>query len=1201
MSKRVMDFSEVIRTRIKIRENSIYEEIEKTLRIPGLASLRSKALQQQSQQQQDGSITIITMKSIQSCMRSFLENDKTAVHLIPRRYRQALLTNQDGVWDRMLQLEWELEKKDNISLQKNIDELREGDIIVGEYFTVDQMRELITQNTSFPSVEIVGSFREIINRIEAGSLKVEFYYTATGTTKSVLGKVPIKDCPHIAQWTPHEQKMLEASNSTTRPLVDIMRYCRLRYGEQEPELAIQHFGNGPFLYLCAHWLMRKCIKERIDCILLATRDCCLLEKMMRRFQELSTHPIFKKCELIHYFCSKICFENKTPSFLQYTRQWLKNKNKVLYVNLWGFQAIQKDFFTNTVLCPLQTLFLVSSKNNLSMYQEDAMDSNPILEYLNHDVKGPVIDVLDNFQPLRAPLRHDQKLFIESSNSRFDFFMAQINTDLVNTILTDTETLASLLMEEMRKSLPLLRKKNPLVLEAVLENEELDDVSREIQKSLERKKTLSFDMFDTLVFRRGRLPKSIFVQVGEQLNDPDFCTKRIEAERQSNYGTYDEIYRKYQELYPKENALYIQKMEFQMELDNLYPILSTFLYLKPQDIIVSDMYLSENHLRQILVRCFEVCWSLVPKEERNRFPIFRFSVIETIPIVVTLHGKSQKWIWNQLQKNKNTVIHCHIGDNYHSDVISPSESGLRSLHFTSAQIDTHTLIEAYLHERDHHHPTLANLCRHVRLLNPYSDFRKKIYEEQSQINIPILVLLAIHLHSLNKRILFMLRDCFYLKMVYDTLYPGNDSEYLFCSRKAMNKSSPSFVQYMKNMTDGSKNPERKTVIFDLFGTGKSIWQFLQKHDILDIDLFYFFIYDSSECPRPSHLFMSGSDYIEKMNYVYFGSAVDIDEYDHRVRYTPEYDQSIIRVIQQALNNAIQYISSFRKDLLAKEMSTKWLIDLFNHKTNVLENYSSHVDNLTATLSLSTSNTVHMISFYCGPKLYTAATEFRHYFSQCTKTFQMYNKDSIKHLPDYNPRYTECFPQFNYGEHSRGYSHAFWRWKPFVILNRLLELKDGDLLVYHDTNVFRYPYYIDYCNEFQSCVMEIFDKAGTDVIIPIERLGLRLDRFCKKETFEIIGQYDENYRGFPLLNANRIFLRKSALSLQFVQEWLAFCLDDRCLLPETSPKSPLLWHTHDQAVLCVLYKKYIENGVLPSNAPGFTIQDKVLCHQNIRWIF
>jgi hypothetical protein len=504
-------------------------------------------------------------------------------------------------------------------------------------------------------------------------------------------------------------------------------------------------------------------------------------------------------------------------------------------------------------------------------------------------------------------------------------------------------------------------------------------------------------------------------------------------------------------------------------------------------------------------------NLVPKDEQYQFPIFRCSVIDKIPIVVSLHGKSQKWIWGKLQKN-NTVIDCHIGDNYQSDVISPSEYGIRAFHFSPAQIETHTPIEEYLHERDQH--ALANLCRHVRLLNPYSDFRKKIYEEQSQINIPILVLLAIHLHSLNKRILFMLRDCFYLKMVYDILYPDNDSEYLFCSRKAMKTSSPSFVKYMRDMMSSSRNPERKTVIFDLFGTGKSIWQFLQKHEINHVDILYFLIYESSECPQPPHLFLYNNDYIEMMNFTCFGSAIDIDECGKKIRQSPEYDSLIIRVIQQAIHNAVFYLASFRENILSsREICTDWLKHIYDKRSSILEIHCPHYDNLNIILPDARHSLLHVVMVGHNVSSY--------YFEQCVASLKIINDD------DETPR---------------------------VIFERLQSLNDGDKLLYLNFQD-KYTFSELDFSTIESRIYEILNRINNDVIVTVKLDPItRLDSVCQ--------DIHPSFRNYPLLDDRCILIRKSNLSMSFVQEWL-----------------------QSSANLTLLYRTYIKKNLFPLSSPGF----------------
>ena len=100
------------------------------------------------------------------------------------------------------------------------------------------------------------------------------------------------------------------------------------------------------------------------------------------------------------------------------------------------------------------------------------------------------------------------------------------------------------------------------------------------------------------------------------------------------------------------------------------------------------------------------------------------------------------------------------------------------------------------------------------------------------------------------------------------------------------------------------------------------------------------------------------------------------------------------------------------------------------------------------------------------------------------------------------------------------------------------------------------------------------------------------------FETSGENNEYYREFPLLNANRIFIRKSEISMKFINEWHDLCLIDNLILPENTPEPELKWHSHDQAIACVLYRKYIKDKLFSNT--GVHIVDKILKKSNIRWI-
>jgi hypothetical protein len=178
--------------------------------------------------------------------------------------------------------------------------------------------------------------------------------------------------------------------------------------------------------------------------------------------------------------------------------------------------------------------------------------------------------------------------------------------------------------------------------------------------------------------------------------------------------------------------------------------------------------------------------------------------------------------------------------------------------------------------------------------------------------------------------------------------------------------------------------------------------------------------------------------------------------------------------------------------------------------------------------------------------------------------------------------------------RGIKHGYWRWKPYIIAKVLNEMKFGEILIYQDINVERYPYVLIDIKSYHQNVEFLFKKLNNDVLVAIEDIDLHCEKHVKSEIFEKIGVNDKNYRKFPLLHANRIFIRKSNLSMLFINEWLNFCKTD-LILPENSEEPNLKWNTHDQAILTVLYKKYIDLGLF--NKDGFKLKNYIFSKENI----
>jgi hypothetical protein len=227
------------------------------------------------------------------------------------------------------------------------------------------------------------------------------------------------------------------------------------------------------------------------------------------------------------------------------------------------------------------------------------------------------------------------------------------------------------------------------------------------------------------------------------------------------------------------------------------------------------------------------------------------------------------------------------------------------------------------------------------------------------------------------------------------------------------------------------------------------------------------------------------------------------------------------------------------------------------------------------------------FDYGKNLTKEGKLFENIYMPYFDTFTLYNtKKCIQIEPNFTNKYLN--------------KHGFWIWKPFIIKYHLEKITDGEILIYQDCNVARYDYYTEYLYEYRNNVNELFDKLNIDVLLPFENpSNLKSKHHVKKSVFDVIGLNNKYYTEYPLLNANRIFIRKSNLSVKFVDEWFNYCLNEKLLLPENNSNedNQLRWHTHDQAILTVLYRKYIEQELFPENAPGFLIKDKIFSNQNI----
>lgn len=182
---------------------------------------------------------------------------------------------------------------------------------------------------------------------------------------------------------------------------------------------------------------------------------------------------------------------------------------------------------------------------------------------------------------------------------------------------------------------------------------------------------SFDMFDTLVFRSGGTPNSIFELVAKECFNTEkerelFVERRIRAEKEvkNHYkeARIDLIYSNISEKYGKDLQYLISK-EYACEFDNIYAKESICDFLNEIDInkriVVSDMYYSGEQLTNILVNC----------------GVFVSDIVVSCESFMT---KSRGDLWRKVKRKYENNNIIHFGDSLKGDFIMPILNGIDSV-------------------------------------------------------------------------------------------------------------------------------------------------------------------------------------------------------------------------------------------------------------------------------------------------------------------------------------------------------------------------------------------------------------------------------------------------------------------------------------------------------------------------------------------
>ena len=151
-------------------------------------------------------------------------------------------------------------------------------------------------------------------------------------------------------------------------------------------------------------------------------------------------------------------------------------------------------------------------------------------------------------------------------------------------------------------------------------------------------------------------------------------------------------------------------------------------------------------------------------------------------------------------------------------------------------------------------------------------------------------------------------------------------------------------------------------------------------------------------------------------------------------------------------------------------------------------------------------------------------------------------------------------------------GYWIWKPFIILQTMKHLDDGDIVLYTDAGM----KVLDSLDP----LFEITKTSKDNRMLFAETwfYGTHLhSEYTKRDCFILMGMDDPRYYKERVLNAAFHLWMKTQKNIDFLTEWQMYLKDSRIVTYEPNtcgqPNLPdYIDHRHDQAVLSLLSLKY-----------------------------
>lgn len=320
---------------------------------------------------------------------------------------------------------------------------------------------------------------------------------------------------------------------------------------------------------------------------------------------------------------------------------------------------------------------------------------------------------------------------------------------------------------------------------------------ELVSKLKEYEYISFDIFDTLVFRPFSNPTDFFYLLGEKLGFMDFKRIRIESEWQArqNFKAKKGCYEvKLEDIWfvlanktglDMENGMNVE-LDLETKLCYANPfmkqVFDKLVSLGKHIMIISDMYIPGDKMKKIL----EACGYTGEKELYVSCDYYKSKASGDL----YAHIKEQLGLKEDTEKKW-----IHVGDNKHSDIENARKNGISTFYYPNVNGKSHKYRPYDMS------PIIGGAYRGI--VNNYiycglADYSKEY--EYGYIYGGLFVLGYCHFihdycikNGIDK-VLFLARDGEILKQAYEYMYPGESTEYVYWSRRVATKLMSKYNRY-----------------------------------------------------------------------------------------------------------------------------------------------------------------------------------------------------------------------------------------------------------------------------------------------------------------------------------------------------------------------------------------------------------------------